>query len=427
MATLKSSATTDQVMRYAAQNYSMTDGLRSILGRATPENFTDLGRTICEMEWSRNEWLSMMANKITRSDLLERGFENPLGKYRKPPIRAGQTAEQIYINIMEPKVFDPEGAAAENFKRFMPDVRAAYFSNPLTLRYSTTVYQREMEGAFLYEDSIYNFMNSISGKMMASAAKTDYDYTIRLITEAAGKGWFKSVNVPTLNAENSNQIITTIREYSNLLKFYRSDFNISGVTTRSDFSDQVLIMDAKAEATCSVNSFAMAFNLDYMSFKPHVEMIDNFYDLTGAHFALIDKEFFQIFPMWVPMMNTTPVGAGGYWNLHMLVSCIYAASPFVNAILFTEETPSITSVTVSPATAELGKGMTQNFTAVYSTTGYASQQTNWSISGNSDPNTKISPNGCLTLGADEAGPTITVTATSVENSGKSGTATVTVS
>ena len=51
----------------------------------------------------------------------------------------------------------------------------------------------------------------------------------------------------------------------------------------------------------------------------------------------------------------------------------------------------------------------------------------WTISGNSSGNTTIDAQGRLKLAADEAGPTITVTATSVYSSSAKDTATVTVS
>ena len=86
-------------------------------------------------------------------------------------------------------------------------------------------------------------------------------------------------------------------------------------------------------------------------------------------------------------------------------------------------TPAINSVTVSPATAEVVKGKTQQFTATVDKTGEIADTVTWSV--NSTKST-ISDTGLLTVGADETAKTLTVTATSTADTTKSGTATVTV-
>lgn len=86
-------------------------------------------------------------------------------------------------------------------------------------------------------------------------------------------------------------------------------------------------------------------------------------------------------------------------------------------------TPAINSVTVSPATAEVVKGKTQQFTATVDKTGEIADTVTWSV--NSTKST-ISDTGLLTVGADETAKTLTVTATSTADTTKSDTATVTV-
>ena len=90
------------------------------------------------------------------------------------------------------------------------------------------------------------------------------------------------------------------------------------------------------------------------------------------------------------------------------------------------EPPTITNVTVSPATIEAQKGTAQQFAATVSGTNNPSQTVTWSVSGNSSAGTVISSGGLLTVGADETAGTLTVTATSAADGTKSGTAAVTV-
>lgn len=88
--------------------------------------------------------------------------------------------------------------------------------------------------------------------------------------------------------------------------------------------------------------------------------------------------------------------------------------------------PTVSGVTVTPVTVTLQKGGAQTFTAAVNGTNNPSQAVTWSISGQEKAGTAIDASGKLTVAADETSGTITVTATSVYDGTKKGTATVTV-
>ena len=94
---------------------------------------------------------------------------------------------------------------------------------------------------------------------------------------------------------------------------------------------------------------------------------------------------------------------------------------------WTEQTANaVISVTVSPSASTVKKGDSRQFTANVEVSGNASQAVNWSVSGNSLTATSISPSGLLSVASGETSATLTVTATSVFDTSKSGSATVTV-
>ena len=89
--------------------------------------------------------------------------------------------------------------------------------------------------------------------------------------------------------------------------------------------------------------------------------------------------------------------------------------------------PAITNVTVTPNTATVEVGETQQFTAMVTGTGdYYNRSVVWTVSDSSNAGTFISSNGVLTVATDETATTLTVTATAVGDSKISATATVTV-
>ncbi|MDR3295521.1 MAG: Ig-like domain-containing protein, partial [Clostridiales Family XIII bacterium] len=89
-------------------------------------------------------------------------------------------------------------------------------------------------------------------------------------------------------------------------------------------------------------------------------------------------------------------------------------------------TSSVTGVTVSPNTASVENGKTQQFTATVSGTGNDDSGVTWSLQGASSVSTAVSQNGLLTVAAGETSGKITVTATSKKDLTVKGAATVTV-
>jgi hypothetical protein len=85
----------------------------------------------------------------------------------------------------------------------------------------------------------------------------------------------------------------------------------------------------------------------------------------------------------------------------------------------------VTGVTVSPPTANVRSGATQNFSAVVLGTNNPSQNVIWSVE-NGTSGTNISSAGVLTVAANETAASLTVRATSALNTNFSGVATVTV-
>lgn len=88
--------------------------------------------------------------------------------------------------------------------------------------------------------------------------------------------------------------------------------------------------------------------------------------------------------------------------------------------------PAITGVTISPASATVERGKTVQFAATVKGTGTFKKEVTWSIAGQKG-NSSINASGVLTIGSNESSKTITVKATSVGNTTKSATVTVTVS
>jgi hypothetical protein len=92
-----------------------------------------------------------------------------------------------------------------------------------------------------------------------------------------------------------------------------------------------------------------------------------------------------------------------------------------------ENSPTVSGVTVNPATATVAKGGTRTFTAKVDGDNNPAQAVTWTVVGAADSGTVITTDGGkLTVASGETATTLTVWATSTVDTSKSGMATVTV-
>ena len=102
-------------------------------------------------------------------------------------------------------------------------------------------------------------------------------------------------------------------------------------------------------------------------------------------------------------------------------------SAVVTVSIVAHVAPAVEIVAVSPKTATVNAGGTQQFTAAVAVLYGAAQTVNWTVTGSTlTSGTAISNTGILTVGAAEMAATLTVTATSTFDNTKYDTATVTI-
>ena len=120
-------------------------------------------------------------------------------------------------------------------------------------------------------------------------------------------------------------------------------------------------------------------------------------------------------------------GEGLYWNYWYHVWKTFSVSPFANASVFVPGAPSITSVTVSPATATVSLGQSILLSATVVTAYFASKAVNWSVDDDAEADgVTVDIYGNVYIPDDATVASVTVTATSVVDSTKSDTATLTI-
>lgn len=405
----------------ANQNYDY----QSRVPEATQGTLKQVGNAILSSFDLQNAFLNALVNRIALVLINSKMFYNPLRVFKKGTIEYGEIVEEIFVNIAKAHVYDPVVAEQEVFKREIPDVDAIFHKMNYKNFYKVTIQNEDLRQAFLSSQGISDLIARIVDSLYSGANYDEFLIMKNMIVDAVKNGRMATVTIPEATAENAKSIITTIKSVSNALEFPSTAYNAQGVLTYTPKDRQVLILDTKFDAINDVEVLASAFNMDKAEFMGRRVLIDNFADLTGVPAVLVDESWWMVFDMQI---NFTEIynAQGLYWNYFYHVWKLFSESPYSNAVVFTSNPNSVTSVTVSPESANVAKGSTQQMTAAVVTTGYAPKTVNWSVTGAQTPTSRISNTGLLTVATNEPNDTLTVTAVSAYDPDKSDTSTITV-
>lgn len=411
-----------------------------------------IGEILMQYTPLKNAFLSNIVNRIAFVIITSRLYENPWASFKKGIMDYGETVEELFVQLASPFQFDPETAESEVFKRVIPDVRAAFHSMNYQKFYKVTVSNDQLRQAFLSWQGITDLISRIINTLYTGANFDEFMVMKYMIARLALDGNIYPVTIPAVTAANARSVTTQMVQYGLNFQFMSDAYNVAGVQTYTDPRYLYTILTTDISALFDVEVLALSFNMSKAELLGRQVLVDGFGQLdqqrlqelfaddpyttftpfTSAELAqlktikalMVDENFFMIFDNLVNMTEIyNPQGL--YWNYFYHVWKTFSTSPFVNAVMFTTTTNTITSVTVTPATPTLAKGSVTKFSAAVAGTGFVSQQVLWEVSGTGVDST-IDYAGNLTIGKSETAATLTVKATSLLNPSVSGTTTVTV-
>lgn len=431
---------------------------------ATTESIRMSGQEITKYAARRNAFCNALINMIGMQRLHYMLFTNPLEWMKQGKLDMGETVEQIWIGLAEAYPYDPIKAETTFAKQHKPDISAAFHSVNFQVTYNITVNYYQLKRAFLSLEGLQAFVEDIIGSVARAATYDEFLVTKYMLGVVLLEGLMATQTISALTADTADAAITSVKTITNLFQFPSSDYTGAGNLNTTPIDDIYIIENAKANALISVNALASAFNVDYVKFNGHVVMVDSFANLdwdrlntlfgydattetstydpaykpfTAAQISLLDtvqmiamdKRYPQIYDNYEMMETPFINGEGGYTNYPYQVAKIFGVSPFHNAVAFTTSTSSVTSVTVTAPSSTITKGTQMGLQATVTTTGFASSDVLWTAGtadGAAITGVTIDQDGVLRVASTVAASTkITVTATSVANSSKAGTAEIT--
>lgn len=328
-----------------------------------------------------NIFINALVNRIALVRVKSATFNNAYAKFKKGYLEFGETVEEVFVNIAKAREFSAEKAEAREFKRTIPDVRAAFHTINWRVQYPVTIQNEDLRTAFTSIGGVEDLIAKIIDSVYTAAEYDEFLLFKYLLIKAISHGKMYPV---AFDATDFKDGAVKFRGTSNKITFMNTKYNLEGVHTNTPKSDQYIFMDADFNAGFDVNVLASAFNMDKAEFIGKLELIDDFTTFDNDRFdviranstqleevtsdelelmadvkaVLVDSEWFQVYDN---LINFTEdyVASGMYWNYFLNIYKTVSSSPFSNAIVFVDDGASISlpesitfTVTEKTATAD---------------------------------------------------------------------------
>lgn len=426
------------------------------------ESTAKYGKLIMDNERYKNAFINTI-NLIGLTVIKRNEWENPWDVFtNRGTLRYGQSVRELILDLA--KVYD-YNEKYEDKDEFLatevPDVYNYIHNVNFQKFYKTTINDAELRMAFDSEDGILDLIERTTAMLYESYKYDKYQIDKYMLARRIVDGTVTSVNVPNYATNDARTNVAFMKGYSNRMTFRSPNYNPAGIRKATRYEDQIMILDTDAEAKLSTSVLATSFFRNDAEFKSNLAITDGFAnfdeerlaELIGSDFVaftdaektalakvvgcLISREWYMDYfyaldgspegKKQTEFMNPQTLDRNVFLHAWLVMS----TSPFENAIVFTSETPSVTSVTITPDTVSVSAGLDVQLSAEVVTVGFANKSVTWSVTSAAGQTTSnpvtVDGNGKVHVPADyDTSKTITITATSVYDSTKSDTCTITV-
>ena len=434
------------------------------------ESINGIGKIIMKNVAYKNAFLNTL-NIIGLTVITRNHWENPWKKFTdKGTLSYGQQVREVITDIANVYDYNEYVEKPEDFlKTVVPNVLSYLHEINYQKFYKTTTSDEQMAMAFERED-LFSLIDDIINSLYEGM---EYDYYLvskYMLARRILDGTVTAVQITNFANLTDRDVVAFIKGYSNDMTFRSPKFNPAGLRKATAFEDQFAIVSTKFDAKFTTNVLATSYFRSDAEMKANMELcdgfgtfdmprlaeifakrdangnvianeyVDGYVPLTDAEMtalqeipvAIVGRDFFQMYRYGLDNMaegrQTEFFNPQTLRTNHWLHTWgVVSTSPFENALVFTTTAQAVSSVTVSPSTATVSKGQTLELSAVVVTTGFANKAVYWSVDADSYANgVRISDAGKLIVPSEATVESITVTATSIYDNTKTGTATITV-
>ena len=435
------------------------------------ESLVPIGKLIVNNERFKNAFIE--AINVIGLTLIHRNYwEDPWENFTNNGIMYfGDSFREMAVDIADVYDYNEYANDPDHFlENVVPNVYEYIHRINYQKFYKTTTSDAQMSMAFTTEDGLISLVDEIISSLWEGYKYDKYIVNKYMLCRRIVDGTITSVQIPDYDNLTIRQRVSFLKSVSNKLIFRNPNYNPMGLRIATPFEKQIAILNTDFEADMTTDVLATSFFRNDAEMKTRLALIDGYgnhdvarlTEVLGDQFipfttqelqalanvpvSIIDDEFFQNKTYALDnvaetelegVMSSSSAGIkrtsiynpetlkNNHWLHYWGVK---ATSPMKQAVVFTKDVVGVTSVSVSPSVATVYAGQKLKLTSSVVTTGFANKAVLWSVDSTSaTAGVKINQSGELSVPSTMANESeITVTATSIADSTKSGEAVVTV-
>lgn len=417
----------------------------------------EIGKIIMSNTRYKNAFINAV-NVIALTLIIDDAWANPWEDFtNQGQIRYGQSVREMILDLVDAEDYNENMNNPTHFlETVVPNVLNYMHEINFQKFYKSTVNDQEIALAFYDSTGIFDFIQAVYNNLRKSYVYDRYIVDKYQIQRRLVDGTIPSKEIPNFDTNTVRENVSIMKEYSNNMTFLSPNYNPAGLRLATPFDKQRTIISTGLEARISTEVLATSYFRNDAELKTKLALIDGFAENDWSRLAKLLKDQYKPFTEKEIERLQSVVGLiisenffkDYYYALDGQAETIntdfrnpetlsrtmwlhawriFSTSPFEQCLAFTKDTNSVTSVTVSPATATITKGQTLQLKAIVEVTGITNKSVAWSIDEDSaSKNVTINQDGVLKVASTSEATSVTVTATSIFDKTKTGTATITV-
>ena len=373
------------------------------------ESIAPIGKIIMNNQRYKNAFINTV-NLIGLTIIKRNGWDNPWEFTKRGTLRFGQQIRELVLDLCNVYDYNTNFSNKERFlSTEVPNVFNYIHEVNFQKFYQTTTSDTQLAMAFDSEGGLFDFIDEAISMLYESLKYDTFLVDKYMLCRRIIDGTVTSVKITDYATLTPRQRVAFMKNISNKMVFRSPNYNPAGIRRATRFEDQMLIMNTQFEADMSTDVLATSYFRNDAEFRTNMALIDSFDETDTARLSellgdayvpfteaeitalgkvpavIISREWFMDYDYALDadsniIKQTEFYNPTTLENNHYLHAWrVFSTSPFENAVVFTSDTPAVTSVTVSPATATISAGMSIKLSASVATTGFANKAVQWSI------------------------------------------------
>ena len=304
---------------------------------ATQQNISTIGNALQTYTLLYNEFCTALVNKIGKTILEKKLFENKLSRFKSGTVTNAMDVEEIFIEMTKAEgAYDKTGPNPLG-RRTPPNVEVVYHRMNRQDYYAISIGDIDFVRVFRSEATLDSFISGLINSVYSGA---NYDEWCAMKNLLASYDGYFAYQVPEITdgtaGESAQAFVKTLRKAVNDLSFASTAYNKAGVRTWSAPKDLVLFINKDVVAEIDVEVLAKAFNMGKTDVQVEIVVMDDFGSLEKTYGLLVDRDWFRVFDTlshMEPQRNAQGLFTNYFYHVHQILSC----SPFKNAVRFTTD------------------------------------------------------------------------------------------